>query len=353
MRFTVIILLLLLSTTILPGQERYYYTGKNYGSEAVYNPLYLVLNGSYDIIQLEGHTREFLTFPYGAGFRNVAKNIGSPFAAISHYGLGSFLRHEVFPVSFNVGEAQWWPNYQLHLIGGGMTYVAMREWYDAHGFAGASIWSIGTMAAYHMLNEVVENGEYQGWNVDPIADLYIFDIGGIILFSSDAVKRFFSQRLNMADWSLQPGITFPRGTLQNNGQYFSVKWKLPFSESLHLFYYFGLRGLLGVSHKQDDGAAFSAGIGMRAVRLKTIDEVNTKTVDLRWNIGFFYDRNNSLLVSLFLSDYSDEAVTLNIYPGLFRIDGFSPGFWGIYSRSRGTIIGISTIWSPRIGYSFE
>lgn len=350
MRSLMLSMMFFVNFSVCAGQERYYYSGRDYGSEAMYNPLSLILNGSYDIIQLEGHARDFLTYPYRAGARNVLHNLGSPFSAIARHGVSNFLRREVFPLSFSVGEAQWWPNYQLHLIGGGMTYVATREWFEIHGFAAPALWSIATVSAYHLLNEIVENGSYEGVNVDPIADIYIFDIGGIVLFSFDGINRFFSRELHMADWSMQPSVGFPGWTLQNNGQYFSVKWKLPFSESLHLFYYFGLRGLLGLSQCMENGGAVSVGVGMRATKLQTVDAAtNTKTVELHWNVGFFYDRDNSLMASLFLSEYTDNAVTLNLYPGVLPTGDFKPGVWLIYSRTDGVIVGLSTVYTPGIG----
>ena len=345
------IVFLLLVSSIGLSQERFFYTGKSYGSEAMYNPVYLLLNGSYDIIQLEGHTRDVFTYHYGTGAANVLRNLGSPFRTIGHYGVGKFLKQEVFPIGLGIGEAQWWPNYQLHLIGGGMTYVATAEWYEHYGFPVPNILSMVTMGAYHFLNEVVENGNYVGETVDPIADLYIFDVGSVILFSFDGVKRFFRDELHLADWSLQPSLALPTWTLQNNGQFFSMKWKLPFSESVHLFYYFGLRGLLGLSKKFDDGSAFSFGLGLRAIKLETLERTtNTQTVDLRWSAGVFFDRENSLLASLFWSDYLDNTLNLNIYPGIVHLGGFSPGLWFVVSKNSGTIVGLTTIWAPGLGY---
>jgi hypothetical protein len=206
------------------------------------------------------------------------------------------------------------------------------------------------MATYHLMNEIVENGPFVGPTVDPIADIYIFDIGGIILFSFDGVNRLFSDELRMADWSLQPSFVPGPWTLQNNGQYFSIRWKLPFAEQYSLFYYFGLRGLVGASREISDGEAISAGIGMRAVQLKTLDPTtNLQTVELRFNAGLFYDRDNSLLASLMLSDYADNAVTLNVYPGVVKFGGFTPGLWLLWSKNDGFIVGFTTVWAPGLG----
>jgi hypothetical protein len=205
------------------------------------------------------------------------------------------------------------------------------------------------MAVYHLLNEVVENGNYQGNNVDPIADVYLFDIGGILLFSSEPVRRFFSQELHLTDWSLQPSIALNNGTLQNNGQYFSLKWKFPFSDSYSLFHYFGLRGLFGVSRRFESGEALSVGAGVRAVSLKLLDpDFFLLTTVLKWEVGFFYDKDNSLLASLFIGGATDNPVTLNIYPGILKIGSFSPGVWALYSRKYGFSVGIMTVWAPGI-----
>jgi len=331
------------------AQERFFYRDLPYGSQSVYNPISLILNGSYDIVQMENRSRAMFRLPYGTGMENVLRNLGSPFKMISDYGWENFLRREVFPLTFNVEGGQWWPNYTLHLVGGGMTFVMMKEWYEDHGFSSPGVWSGLTMATYHMLNEAIENTDYVGNNVDPIADIYLFDLAGIILFSNDEIARFFSKELNLTDWSLQPAVALNNGTLQNNGQYFSIKWKFPFSDSYHLFYYFGLRGLLGVSKKFTSGEALSVGAGVRAVSLRLLDpDFFLLTTVLKWEVGFFYDRDNSLMASLFVGGADDNPVTLNIYPGIIRFGSVSPGIFALYSKEYGPTFGITTIWTPGI-----
>ncbi|MDP4176131.1 MAG: hypothetical protein Q8933_19280 [Bacteroidota bacterium] len=340
----------LLFTEIFPQQDRYFYTGKDYGSEANYNPINLILNGSYDILQLDNSDRRIFKLPYGIGSKNVLKNLGSPFSAISSFGWGKFIRNEILPIEMDKNGAQWWPNYQLHLIGGGMTYTAMKEWYDYHGFPSPALFSVATLASYHLINEFVENERYEGNYVDPISDVYVFDIGGIILFSFDNVNKFFKEKLNLADWSLQPSINFSDLTLQNNGQYFSVKWKIPTQENWHLFYYFGMNGIGGLSYKFDDGTAFSAAAGMRAKRRYVINEkTDQMTIDMVWNAGVFYDKNNSLLASLLLSGQKDNLLNLNIYPGVVNLGKFSPGLWMLVKENGRFFFGISTIYTPGLG----
>jgi hypothetical protein len=330
------------------GADHYYfYRGRNFGSEALYNPFNLVVNGGYGIMQMEWRSREFLHLPYREGFRNVWRNISSPFGPISRYGWDNFATNELFPLHIAKTHAQWLPNYQLHLIGGGMSYRATYEWYDLHRFPAPRPMALTTIAAYHYLNEVVENGAYQGDNVDPIADLLFFDIGGIILFSFDNVNRFFSEKVVMADWSLMPSLAPRDMTIQNNGQNFSFKWKLPFSRKLSFFHYYGLQGLTGASYQMPHGRAFSIGIGVRAKELVIVDqETRRQTVSLVWNGGLFYDRDNSLLCSLLLSGQADKVLIFNAYPGLLRIGRFSPGLWLIMNQQGHPTIGAITSWVP-------
>lgn len=353
MKIYLFIVLISFSSAIF-AQRPFFYSGKKYGSESLYNPINLLLNGSYDIIQLQHHNRNIWRFPYYKSAQNVFNNLLNPFRQISKYGWSKFFTSEIFPLNLKTKGAQWWPNYQLHLIGGGMTYVAMTEWYSSHNFPNPKLFSLTTMVIYHLLNEIVENNKYQGTNVDPIADIYIFDIGGIILFSFDSVKNFFSKKLNLADWSLQPSFLLNDGTLNNNGQYFSIKYKIPFWKKWYLFYYFGMNGLTGLSYEFEHDKTISLGLGLRAKKLVSLrDKVRIDYIKTTWNVGLFYDIDNSLMSSLFFSGLTDYNIQLNIYPGILKIGNFSPGLWFVYQTNGNILWGINTIWTPGIGFDIK
>jgi hypothetical protein len=107
--------------------------------------------------------------------------------------------------------------------------------------------------------------------------------------------------------------------------------------------------LFGVSRRFDGGEAISVGVGVRAVSLKLLDpNFFLLTTVLKWETGFFYDRNNSLLASLFVGGAEDNPVTLNIYPGILRVGDFSPGVWALYSEKYGVSAGITTVWAPGV-----
>ncbi|MCE1187940.1 MAG: hypothetical protein LWX56_02270 [Ignavibacteria bacterium] len=349
-------ILLLLLTTAVCGQDfshYYYYTGKEYGSESQYNPVSLILNGSFDILQLQPAMRDVRTIDFATGTTNVWRNLSDPFTNINKYGWWKFLRREVFPLDWSKQGKQWWPNYQLHLIGGGMEYRAMAEYFDYHGYPYPKTFSVLTMAAFQLLNEITENNSTVGTNVDPISDFWIFDIGGVLLFSNEEVCRFFSEDLNLADWSLQPGLTVPGWKVHNVGQNFSIKVKTPLSEKIRFFYYCGLNGLTGASLPTGPETNLSIGIGLRAKNQINIDNMNEKSVETVWNVGLFYDRNNSLLASLFLSGMTDYFITANVYPGFVELGKIKPGLWLVLKQNGSSIIGISTNYVFNIGVDTE
>jgi hypothetical protein len=273
--------------------------------------------------------------------------LSNPFKPINNYGWWNFIKDQVLPLSLNKKNAQFFPNYSLHLIGGGMEYAALKEWFEYNNYSGAGWLSAATVMAYHLVNEIAENGNYIGEDVDPIADIYIFDIGGILLFTSESVKRFFAEDLNLADWSQQPSFSIRNGELHNNGQFFSIRWKFPFLDSWYAFYYFGTNGVGGLSYKFKDGSGISVGFGLRASDLILLDEkTNKKTLGLVGNLGVFYDKNNSLLASLSVTIKTDYMVNLNIYPGIIKFDNVSPGIWGAYGQNGNVILGFTFSWLP-------
>jgi hypothetical protein len=334
---------------------RYYYTGKAYGSESLYNPLSVIINGGYDVLQASAHSRVLSDPPYRIGFNNVWDNISDPLPQINKFGWNRFIGQELFPLSLSIDKAQYFPNYTLHLIGGGMEYRMMAEWYEYNGVPAPQLFSVATMAAYHLLNETVENDRYVGVNVDPIADLLVFDPAGIILFLSDDVAEFFSTTLHLSDWSGQPAINPRFRTLENHGQNFSMKYRPPFWDRTSFFYYFGDNGLIGLSFHQPDGYSLSCGGGAVAKELRTVDTRNgtrTVSVTLGWIAGIFYDRENSLLASLILSNQINERMKLNLYPGVLNAGSLSPGLFCGLGQGNQFTAGITFRYSP-VGIAYR
>ena len=325
-----------------PPPRRYFYLGYDYGTQALYNPLWVFVNRSYDVLQDHIAGRDIFTLEYRHNAGNVLDNLAHAPARVSALGWRTFLTQEIFPLSFTPTTARWAPNYSLHLIGGGMTFTAMREWFEDHRVPLPRVFSAATLMAAALVNESIENHGVRGRNTDCIADIYFFDIGGIVLFSFDAVNRFFSEQVIIADWSLQPSFTFPHGELHNMGNYFAAKWALPFYRRLSLFAYFGEATTGGLSFRLDDEYALSLAAGGAATRL-----VNQATNTVQNTVTFaptalaFLDRRQSLLASLQVSDLSDYFIHLNVYPHAFTARGPALGVWGVLDKRAHPAFGIS------------
>ncbi len=327
----------------------YFYHGREYGSEATYNPLSLVINGGFDVLQVSAHSRTLSSLSMDVGAANVWRNIANPIPQITKFGWGRFLGQEVFPTSLSITKAQYWPNYTLHLIGGGMTSRATLEWFRYHDVPYPSLWTGVTIAAYHFVNEAVENGAFVGPNVDPIADIWIFDIGGVALFTSESVCEFFSRTLHLTEWDGQPSYNPTFGTVENQGQNFVMKYPLPFFARTSLFYYFGDNGMLGLSFERGNGRSITVSGGFVSKELREVDSRNgtrTITAELGWIAGVFYDRDNSLLASLILSDKINEKVKVNIYPGVLNLAGISLGVFCSMGMGNQYIAGLTVRYVP-------
>jgi hypothetical protein len=193
-----------------------------------------------------------------------------------------------------------------------------------------------------LVNESIENKGVVGRNTDAIADIYVFDIAGMILFSFDAPNRFFSRQVVISDWSLQPTFTFPHGELHNQGNYFAARWSLPFYPRLRLFAWFGEATTGGLSFRITDAYSVSAAVGGAALHL-----VNQATMKVQNTVVFtrtaaaFLDRRDSLLASVQVSDIDDYFISLNLYPHALFESGPAAGMWTVIDKRGRPAFGVS------------
>ncbi|RKZ12612.1 hypothetical protein DRQ50_11675 [bacterium] len=326
----------------LPGHEGtyYFFRGLDYGSQHLIHPLRLIINGGYGILAVDNRDNRPGKVAYATGMVNVSENLINPFWAITKVGFWDFLSTQVIPISINSGRAQYWPNYMNHLLGGGMSYRMMEEYYRYHGWHNPKGAALSTLFVYHFLNEVVENNDYRGPSDDPVADFWIFNPAGILLFSNDTAARFFSETLHMTDWSYQPMMLPINGELFNQGQNYAVKYHLNNAGSASLFYHWGGHAELGMSFTDSQGRCVSWGLGLVAKNLVDIDTIS-KTLDLAASAGVFYDRHNSLLASLLFARTKDFKWRLNLYPGLVELGPFKPGFLVAVNRDDDITLGLT------------
>ena len=330
--------------------KNYFYYAYPFGSQALYGPLYIYLNRGYDLFQISQGDRNIFHYDFQISGNNIIENLIHPFKNIESYGWNQFITKELLPLNYSGADARWTANYALHLFGGGMTYTCLKEWLIYNKVPCPGVFSASWLMMCAFVNESVENENRVGRNTDAIADLYFFDIPGILLFNSEAVKRFFSEKLQFSDWSSQVSITFPNGYLNNVSNNFSVKLKIPKLERVYLFGYLGLTTIFGFSIKTSSENSFSFGAGMRTSEITNTSNISiNNAIKMGASTGFFYDRKNSLLFSLIITSVSNNFCNLNIYPGIIKIKNFTPGLWVIFNDKLQPSFGISTHYSLGIG----
>jgi hypothetical protein len=313
--------------------KAYFYKGYDYGSQALFNPVTMILNRGFDIFQLHPHNSDIRNQDWGTNFGNVLDNVSHPYASVHREGNKKFLREEIFPLTWGIHGARWAPNYGLHLIGGGQTYAQLTEWYRAHDVPMPALLAIANLYTAALINESLENDSVRGDNTDCLADLLVFDALGIILFSSESVREFFSEDIIVSDWSLQPSFSLPSGDLRNVGNYYALKWPLPFYERLRLFGYLGMSTLGGLSYVLERGYSVSVAGGAKVDSFyNAADGQVTNVISAQPAAAVFVDRNDSALLSLQVSGVQYDYARLNVFPNAFYKMDPSIGAWAAVTK---------------------
>jgi hypothetical protein len=337
-------------TTAVRDSAKRFYANRQAGSEVQFNPVSLVINGGYDQLRT-GNTRQVFRLPYRTAAANVFRSVANPVPVLGRYGWGRWLRDEVFPLTTRgQGGGQWYPNYQLHLFAGGMSYVRISEWYAQHGVGRPRLAGGFTMYAWHLLTEMIENGGRVGDNEDALTDLLIFDSGAIVLWNNDWMQRAFSDHIQMTLWPGQPSLSLSDGTIQNAFMTAMLRAPIPRVERWRAFTTMGASFLVGVSHRRGNDLWFSLGGGFDPASNPIIDPATgRKSVTLLPNIGIFVDRDGSLLGSLLANGGSDVLAGVNLYPRVVHLGPFSPGIWAQALRDGGFRIGLASRWGVGVG----
>lgn len=318
------------------------FSGLPYGSHALTSPVTLFVTKGYEIMQLHNHRRDIWTYPYGRAGSAVWDAVLHPAAAVRRGGgWGKWLKEEVFPFAARPEDAKWFPNYTEHLIGGGMSARIMTEWYDARGYPYPSVWGGVTVMASAFMNEVVENRGERVGSSGNVADLYIFDLGGIFLLRWDPLARFLAGTLRMSDWSPISGLTFPEGEVHNTGQYFVYKIPLPWTDRTRILWRLGLGSQLGATYALDGEHSLGIGFGVDTERRHVHPVTLEESIEVVRSMGVFWDRNDSLLASLMLSERLESMVAVSVYPGVLPGVGRDLGVWATVARSGTLRLGLA------------
>lgn len=353
-----LLFLFCISTVVFAQEEKkyYFYNHVPYGSEALYNPLSMVLNGGYDPFQMLDREPTWNNMYWRTASTNVWRCITAPAPIINKFGWKRFISTELFPTNLKIEEGQYAPNYALHLIGGGMEYRKISEWYDYHNVPLPFVCGALTSMAFEYLNEIVENGMNYYPNIDCIPDILVFQPLGILLFSFDDVAEFFSSSLQLNDWSHQVGITFAPFAVRNAAQIFVAKVPLNSMRTKSLFINFGTFALVGYSTKLDAEHSLSFGAGLTSKGRKALplqNGVPSNTIVVGPMAGIYYDRNNSLLASFVVADTYYMRYRLNVYPGVLALGSWSPGIFCSLDANGHPTLGVTLTSLPvGVGHKF-
>ena len=336
----------------------------DYGSEALFGPVQVVLNRAFSTTVWAGAERRLGSVEWRGGIHSVWDALSQPGAAIERAGgFGTWIKRETLPGS-SVWTWSFAPNIAGHLVAGGISYRHLAEWMKFRGVPAPRLVAAGFSWAAGFVNEVME-AAYDWENVeivraDPwppghastVGDLYIFDPLGMLLFEIDAVARFFSGPLRAADWSPQASITLPNGRVQNVAQVMSYNVRLPFNEHLRALFLLGQGTQVGVIYQRDDGYALGGATGFSASARHTVPVIASERIDAEISGGLYLSRNNSLLGSLVLANVTPTAVQVNIYPGLVPGPLKKLGVWASIGRGRESSFGLSfgMPWGVGLGY---
>ena len=160
MKYRIVWIILFLFAFASAKEKKYYFYHPeyDYGSEKIFNPLTVLLNGGFDVLRNGKNSKDIFDQPYARSSSHVWYNLTHPLQQINKFGWKRFISSEIFPVNNNIERMQYFPNYGNHLVGHGMKYVRLAEWYDYHKIPVPYFWAAFTSFNYAFLNEVIENG---------------------------------------------------------------------------------------------------------------------------------------------------------------------------------------------------
>jgi hypothetical protein len=336
-----VLLMLLAGATKAQMDGHYLYRHENtFGNDAFFSPLKVIINGGFCAFQ--SHGRYPLKLPLWDGFKNVNRIVLDAPEVLrddSENG-GQFWSEQVVPTSLDTKKAAWWPNWKSHFLGEGLLTRQMAEWYDARGYSYPYLMGVLTVFASQYINEARENGSFTGNSVDPIADLLLFNPLGWAAFYFDPVAQFFGETLGFSNWSPMPMIDPSTGRLASSGELFAVKLDIPGTQRYRAFYVWGLQGALGISRRTRDDRSHSLGLGLRTTELvEQLDGGRRILVPtLEPYMVYFYDRNESLMLSVTQLGVENVDIAVTAYPGLFHK---RLGAYVAYSEDLGLQVGLS------------
>ena len=266
-----------------------------------------------------------------------------------------------------------------------MLHRKLTEYYSYHGSNHPLLWATISLGSAQLMNEILESGLKRHTSTDPLADT-IFNIAGMLAFSYDSFAQYFSgDFVVMNYWPGQPVIDIQDTVLFNQAEQYVWKISWDYISPWKVFWATGLPSGLGVTIPGDGGDHFSYALGFDAVQLRPpgaldpiikeehecLESASTKDADkacrekaeiaakekgkrltsispkdISFALGFYWDRNESLMLSTFLEISNEFAFNVNLYPGWLKVKDIGIGGYIYYSQHRAKALGLTFQYLP-------
>ncbi|HUF76135.1 MAG TPA: hypothetical protein VMM35_07640 [Longimicrobiales bacterium] len=339
------------SPQIFASQPSPYYFYRDVpGSNRYVGPIDVMLNKAFNMSQATNRSRRI--FRTGYGVEHVTNSIFHPIRSIERSGgWGEFFETQILPIQavkwvaagFDWKAADnmtWYPNYMGHLVEGGITSRRLAEKLHAQGVPMPGLIASAVTMTAAMVNEAYTHPDLTEGTGATVADLYVFDLGGILLFSSDPVARFFSEKLHASIWTGQASLAYVGGELQlaNNANNLVFKIPLWFTDDVSVFWRTAVGSHLGATLHLRGGYDLSIGGGADTSQQKIDPVTGHELVNIRPSASLWLDRDDSVLASLYWSTVDRRVFTANVFPDVI-LPGV--GVWLAVTRDRSFELGLS------------
>jgi hypothetical protein len=333
-----------------PAAPSYFYRDLP-GSNEYVGPLDVLLNKAFNMSQATNRSRRIFHTEYSV--EHVANSVFHPIRSIEYSGgWGAFFRDQILPVQavnwiksgFDWQAADnmtWYPNYMGHFVEGGITSRRLAEKLRAQGVPWPGVVAGAITMTAAAINEAYTHPGITEGTGGTVADLYVFDLGGVLLFSLDPVARFFAETLHATVWTGQASLTLvPEVHLANNANNLVFKIPLWFTDDVSVFMRTAVGSHLGATIHLNGGYDLSLGIGADTSR-QLIDPVTgSETVDIRPSGSIWLDREGSVLGYLYWSTVDRRLLSVNLFPDV-AFPGLGVGAWLAVTRDGAVELGLS------------
>jgi hypothetical protein len=308
----------------------------------------VVINYAFNFSQVENRERRIFRAEYGT--RHVWNSIAHPIQSIeTSGGWGTFFKEQILPVQavnwigsgFDWDAADnmvWYPNYFGHFVELGIASRILAEKLRANGMPHATAIAGVTAMVGGVMSEMYTHPGFSAGTGATVADIYVFDLGGVLVFSLDPVARFFARTLHASVWSSQAAITLPHFELANNANNLVFKVPLPFQDRVSLFVRTAVGAHLGATVHLDGDYDLSLGLGKDASQQQNDPVTGEEFVDVEVSGSVYLDRGGSLLASAYWSQNDHRILSFNVYPGVLNDDY---GAWLTVLKGGGFQLGLT------------